>query len=71
MSGSEDKKRSELDPASARPFVGVHFKCCGVYARIYRSADGQFYRGRCPRCALQVTFRVGQGGTDARFFVVH
>jgi hypothetical protein len=55
---------------SARPFIGVHFKCCGVYQRIYRSTDGERYEGRCPRCARQVRFRVGQGGTDDRYFVV-
>lgn len=56
--------------AAARPFIGVHFKCCSVYQRIYRSADGQRYEGRCPRCGGQVRFLVGQGGTDDRYFVV-
>jgi hypothetical protein len=54
----------------ARPFIGVHFKCCGVYQRIYRSNDGQRYEGRCPRCARQIRFTVGEGGTDDRYFVV-
>ena len=62
----------ETEPANApaRPFIGVHFKCCGVYQRIYRSNDGQRYEGRCPKCARQVRFLVGQGGTDDRYFVV-
>lgn len=54
----------------ARPFLSVHFACCGVYQRIYRDADGKAYRGRCPRCALPVTFAVGEGGTAARSFIV-
>ena len=55
---------------TARPYLSVQFACCGVYQRVYRSADNATYRGRCPKCARPVTFRVGQGGTDSRFFVV-
>jgi hypothetical protein len=58
-------------PASARPFLSVHFACCGVYTRIYRSPDASTYRGRCPRCLRPVTFQVAASGTDSRFFVVH
>jgi len=39
-----------------RPYISVHFTCCNVYLRIYRSADGKHYRGRCPKCATPVTF---------------
>jgi hypothetical protein len=53
-----------------RPYISVRFACCGVYQRIYRSADGQRYEGHCPKCAKPVRFKVGPGGTDARFFVV-
>jgi hypothetical protein len=55
---------------TARPFVSVHFACCNVYVRIYRSPDGQSYRGHCPRCAKPVHFAVGPSGTDARTFRV-
>ena len=55
---------------AARPFLSVHFACCGIYQRIYREPDGRSYRGRCPRCALPVTFAVGEGGTAARSFIV-
>jgi len=63
------------DPAAPssnpkRPYISVRFACCGVYQRIYRSADGQRYEGHCPKCAKPVRFKVGPGGTDARFFVV-
>ena len=57
-------------PRDARPFLMVHFACCGVYQRIYRSPDGERYEGHCPRCARPVKFRVGESGTDARAFVV-
>jgi hypothetical protein len=51
-----------------RPWLGVHFECCGVYARVYRESDGSAYVGRCPRCTRTVRFRVGPGGTADRFF---
>jgi hypothetical protein len=55
--------------ARPRPFLSVHFACCGVYQRVYRAADGTYYEGRCPRCARPVRFVVGEGGTAARCFV--
>ena len=60
-------------PGSAgthRPYLSVHFACCGVYQRVYRDRDGKSYQGRCPRCATPVRFVVGEGGTSARSFVV-
>jgi hypothetical protein len=52
----------------ARPFLSVHFACCNIYLRIYRSPDGQSYQGRCPKCAKPVHFTVGQDGITSRFF---
>jgi hypothetical protein len=58
------------ETSTSRPFISVHFACCNVYLRIYRTPDGAVYRGHCPRCAKSVNFQVGQGGTDARIFRV-
>ena len=56
--------------APGRPFLCVQFSCCSVYQRIYRDPAGRASSGRCPKCGKPVRFVVGQGGTDARFFVV-
>ncbi|MBM4089254.1 MAG: hypothetical protein FJ276_07475 [Planctomycetes bacterium] len=58
-------------PARGRPYLGVHFSCCGVYARVYVNREDTQYVGNCPRCARHVVFRIGPGGTDARFFTVY
>lgn len=51
-----------------RPWLAVHWKCCGVYSRVYRNRRGTMYEGRCPKCGQPVTARVGPGGTSHRFF---
>ena len=57
-------------PPTRRPFLSVHFACCGAYQRVYRDPDGKTYHVRCPRCAKAVRFVVGEGGTTARCFTV-
>ena len=51
-----------------RKFIGVKFNCCGVYVRVYINKEGTAYEGRCPKCFRSVKFKVGEGGTDHRFF---
>jgi hypothetical protein len=52
----------------AKSFLGVHFTCCDVYSRVYPNREWTEYIGYCPRCAKRVNFKIGPGGTDARFF---
>ena len=65
-----------VEPALAagdtRPFLGIRFACCDVYARVYLNRDGTAYQGACPRCLIKrVSILVGPGGTSDRFFTVY
>ncbi|MFQ5509263.1 MAG: hypothetical protein ACE5FN_07995 [Leptospirillia bacterium] len=53
-----------------RPFLGMMFRCCNVYARIYRNPEGTAYDGKCPRCMTPVRIRIDKhaGTTRSRFF---
>jgi hypothetical protein len=55
-------------PNAERKFLGIHFKCCNVYIRIYRNKEETAYEGRCPRCGKKVRVPIGGEGTSSRFF---
>lgn len=65
-SGGERRTRS---PASAgRPFLGVRFVCCDVYARIYVNRELTAYQGHCPKCSRPLVVKISPDGSDERFF---
>jgi hypothetical protein len=53
---------------ATRPFVGVHFKCCDTYARVYINRDRTAFEGHCPKCVRKIRLRIGPDGTTDRFF---
>jgi hypothetical protein len=55
---------------SARPWLGVWYKCANKYVKVFRSADGTTYTARCPKCGEATRFRVGEGGVSSRFFEI-
>ncbi|MCK4858430.1 MAG: hypothetical protein KAT58_10705 [candidate division Zixibacteria bacterium] len=51
-----------------RPYIGVIFKCCHIYSRVYLNKQGTAYVGRCPKCARQFRIKVSPHGSHDRFF---
>ncbi len=56
------------EQGGVRPWLGILFTCCSVYARVYKHPSGRKYAGNCPRCAKPFEVTVGAGGTNHRFF---
>lgn len=52
----------------SRPFIGMLFRCCNVYARLYLNKGGTAYVGFCPKCAKKVAIHVAPGGSKSRFW---
>lgn len=51
-----------------RPFLGIRFVCCDVYARIYANRELTAFQGHCPRCSRPVVVKIEPGGSTERFF---
>jgi len=59
-------KKPENKP---RPHLGVIFKCCRIYSRIYLNKKGDTFVGWCPKCAAKMEIEVSPYGSDSRFFM--
>lgn len=65
--GVEDGQSGRKLREGGRPWIGVHFECCGVYVRVYRERGADRYESRCPRCATPITVRVSPDGVTTSF----
>jgi hypothetical protein len=63
---SASMKSGENRPA--RKYIGVHFRCCNIYYRIYRNSNATAYEGYCPKCHKKVYIKIGESGVQNRFF---
>lgn len=58
----------ERDETTKRPSVGIYFRCCRVYSRIYLNRKGTAFVGWCPKCAAKVEMKVSPTGSTSKFF---
>lgn len=58
----------ETNSQFKRQFIGIWFDCCKTYGRLYKTKDGKYYVGRCPKCLRSARVRIGGEGTNRRFF---
>ena len=58
----------EKPAGKARPFIGMYWKCCRVYSRIYLNKKRDAFVGWCPKCTKKVEVRVSPDGSDSSFF---
>ena len=69
MSADPNKLQHGREPGpKGRKWLGIYFRCCHVYGRLYRDEARMQYAGHCPRCAMSVSVPIGEGGTNRRFF---
>ncbi len=59
----EDQKRPK------RPFLGMYFKCCRVYSRLYLNKEQTAFVGWCPKCAAKAEIKVAPHGSSDKFFI--
>jgi hypothetical protein len=61
-------RKPQPDKGPRAKFLSIWFRCCHVYGRLNRNADGTAYEGRCPRCGARVQAAIGPEGTERRMF---
>ena len=71
LSSGSPEDHSQTRGPTGRPYLGIHFACCDVYARVYINRDQTGYEGCCPKCLRKVRFQIGPGGTDSRMFTAY
>jgi len=71
LTSDERPSRPAAEGGTTAKFLGVHFACCDLYARIYLNRAGTAYAGNCPRCARSVNVAIGPEGTTSRFFTAY
>ncbi|MGN6368914.1 MAG: hypothetical protein ACTHN5_11700 [Phycisphaerae bacterium] len=49
-------------------FLSIHFKCCNIYAPIYKNAAATAYAGHCPRCHRPAQIQISPTGSPSRIF---
>jgi hypothetical protein len=56
------------ETSGKRPFIGIVFKCCRIYSRIYLNKKGDAFVGWCPKCSAKMEVLVSPVGSSSKFF---
>ncbi|UCC80742.1 MAG: hypothetical protein JSW64_05125 [Candidatus Zixiibacteriota bacterium] len=51
-----------------KEFIGVIFKCCKKYSRIYLDDEKSSFLGWCPKCGAKMEIRISPNGSNSKFF---
>ncbi|UCE67711.1 MAG: hypothetical protein JSU85_06815 [Candidatus Zixiibacteriota bacterium] len=57
-----------MDGKRKKEFIGVIFKCCNKYSRIYLDEEKSSFLGWCPKCGAKMEIRLSPYGSTSRFF---
>lgn len=66
--GSQEDGSARKSGIAGKKCIYVLFECCGVYCHIYKNKNATAYEGRCPKCLRPISVKIGEGGTNQRFF---
>lgn len=64
----EDNNSEDNEQEKSANYLGIMFKCCNTYGRIYKNRDKTAYVGHCPHCLRSIKIPIGKSGTNQRFF---
>jgi hypothetical protein len=64
----EAEPRPQDSSAPRASYLSIYFKCCSVYAPIYKNKTSTAYSGHCPRCQRPATIPISPTGTRSRIF---
>lgn len=65
------EQSSGANAPGSKSWLGIWFRCCHTYGRLYKDPTCRTYVGRCPKCGAQARAKVGSGGTNRRLFEAH
>ena len=66
---SAEPEMTGTTPSRGDGILNILFKCCNVYAKIRRVADGSAFAGHCPKCARGIRIEIDPNSTNTgRFF---
>lgn len=58
------------DKTNRKPHLGIMFKCCNIYSRIYINKMETAFVGWCPKCAKKAQINISEDGSDSKFFEI-